>query len=315
MTRKQTGEHLNAAAVRAARATLCDDGYGGLAMDDLLCFARLKKWTVADFAAYWDIGPDRARRDLQHLQRIGVVACLQGRVRGTGGREPDLYFLTNLGARVLTGHLALPPNSAIQAPTVALDAGEMTAGGLRKYKQPAKPAQDAHDLACLRLAVHLDWLHGANTDNADWRIRETIRYDAGYDQAEGWIVPDFARWRANGLWCVEVEGTTESAHIAGKHRRFAALTRALARRRGHDFRVWLTIVFSSDAVRQQVLGRHERAFAQQPWGYGLDWAVIDDVLAADPRQGLDPVCRAVDHQRIRERERTRLERLADRYRW
>src|SRR3712207_7030461 len=36
-------------------------------------------------------------------------------------------------------------------------------------------------------------------------------------------VPDFARWRANGPWCVEVEGTTESAHIPGKHRRLAAL--------------------------------------------------------------------------------------------
>lgn len=204
MTKKQTGEHLNAAKVRAARDALCDDGCGGLAMDDLLCFARLKKWTVADFAAHWQYSLDRARRDLRRLQRIGVAACLQGRIQGMGGREPDLYFLTNLGARVLTGHLGLPPNGAIQAPTVALDAGEPTAGGLRKHKVAAKPAQDAHDLACLRLAVHMGWLRGADAGGAGWRIRETIRYDAGDGKHLGWVVPDFARWLAKGLWCVEV---------------------------------------------------------------------------------------------------------------
>ena len=148
-----------------------------------------------------------------------------------------------------------------------------------------------------------------------WRIRETLRYDAGNSETVGWVVPDFALWSERGLWCVEVEGTTESAHITGKHRRYAALTRAIERRHGYDFRAWLTIVFSDDAVQKQVLGRHERAFARQPWGYHFDWAILDDALVSDPQQGLDPVCHAVDYQRIRERERARHERQADLYRW
>lgn len=90
------------------------------------------------------------------------------------------------------------------------------------------------------------------------------------------------------------------------------MTRALTRVRGHNFRIWLTIVFSGDAVRQQALGRHERAFARQSWGYHLDWAIMDDALASDPQQGLNPVCHTVDYQRIRERERTRHERQSER---
>lgn len=313
MTRKQDGDRLTTAAVREATIALLDARCGDPAMADLLGFARLKKWTVADLAAHHDIGNDQARHRLRRLQQIGAVACLQGRIYGTGGREPDLYFLTNLGARALTGHLRLPPHGAIQAPTVALDAGEPTAGGLCKHKVAAKSAQDAHDLACLRLAIRLGWIRGANAAADGWRIRETLRYDAGDGEA-GRVVPDFACWLEGGLWCVEVEGTIESAHIAGKHRRFAALARDLARRRGHDFRVWLTIVFSGDEIRKQVLGRHERAFTRQPWGYQFDWAILDDALASDPRQGLDPVCHAVDYQRIRERERARHERQADLYR-
>jgi hypothetical protein len=82
-----------------------------------------------------------------------VIACLQGRGRGAGGREPDLWFLTRLGARVLTRHL--DPATPIKAPKVVADGDTAirSAGGIPKYRRPAKPAQNAHDLNCLRLGV------------------------------------------------------------------------------------------------------------------------------------------------------------------
>ncbi len=213
-------------------------GESGIPLEPFLCFARFPKWTAACYAAHWGISEDTAGRDLQDLQRAGVVACLQGRGRGAGGREPDLWFLTRLGARVLTRHLG--SRSPIKAPKAVAD-GDMpirTAGGIPKYRVPAKPAQNAHDLNCLRLGVAFGWLH----DDSGWDVRKALTYP----DDEGWectLVPDFAhRWETrleerqaafmgygtvDHLWCVEVEGTDEGAHVRQKRRGYAGLARSL----------------------------------------------------------------------------------------
>lgn len=74
---------LRASDVRAAYAVL-DAG----ALDDLLLFRRLKKWTVPCFAEYWNASEDVARRALRRLHAAGVVSCLQGRIYGDGGESP-----------------------------------------------------------------------------------------------------------------------------------------------------------------------------------------------------------------------------------
>src|SRR3712207_5833529 len=163
-------------------------GGRGIPGRHFLCFPRSPNWTAACSAEHWECGEDPPSRALKDPQRVGVIACLQGRGPGAGGREPDLWFLTRLGARVLTRHLA--PQTPIKAPKVVAD-GDMpirTAGGIPKYRVPAKPAQNAHDLNCLRLGVAFGWLH----DDSGWEVRKALTYRDG----AGWectLVPDFAR--------------------------------------------------------------------------------------------------------------------------
>ena len=290
---------LRAADVRATLAALA-----GQPLEDLLCFRRLKKWTVPCFADHWNTSEDTARRALRDLCAAGVIGCLQGAVHGRGGREPDLYFLTRLGARVLTRHLGLGPNEEIRAPTVALDAGEVTKGGLTKHKVAAKPGQDAHDLACLELAVHLGWLPA----DSGWRTREALHYAAGHDRHAALLVPDFYRRTKDRLWCVEVEGTTEAKHIRAKHRRYRALFADWARDAGYDFRGHLTLVLTGEATREPVRRLHERAYVTQDYAYWLSWTTLDAVLDGDWEQGLLPHCSDVGFYEVRDWWREHLDR-------
>ncbi len=266
------------------------------AIDLLESFTRLKKWTAECYANHWGKSEDSALRDLHYLQRLGVIACLQGRIYGHGGREPDIYFLTRLGARVLTRHLGLDANNYIQAPTVALDEGQVTRSGLIKHKVSAKPGQDAHDLACLRLGVHYRWL-----DRKGWRTRGSI----GYLNPRGdrsILVPDFYYRGKQRVWCVEVEGTTEPEHIKMKHVRYRGMSAYL--NRWGNINTHLTVVFTSTEVRQRVLWRHHRAYAgSSEFRYGLSWADLEDVLSTDYETNLGDVLTHVDYYELRERRR------------
>ncbi len=291
-------ERVQSATVRAALTALA-----GQPLDDLLVFWHLKKWTIPCFADFWNASHDTARRALRALHAVGVIGCLQGRIRPVGGREPDLYFLTRLGARVLTRHLGLGKNQDIRAPTVASDGGEVTAGGLVKHKVAAKPGQDVHDVACLRLAVHFGWLG----DRSRWQTREALRY-ATTDGRWPVLVPDFFLRREKSLWCVELEGTTEWKHIRDKHRRYFALCRDLERREAHDFRLHVTLVFTGEAARIPVRRLHERAYVTQDYAYSLSWATLDDALARPWEGGLGPACEEIDFTAARDWRRDHLER-------
>lgn len=280
---------LRPTEVRAALAALA-----GPPLDDLLLFHRLRKWTIPLFAEYWETGDDTARRALRRLHEVGVVGCLQGQIHGTGGRDPDLYFLNRLGARVLTRALGLPPAVEIRAPTVALDAGVITAGGLVKHKVAAKPGQDAHDLACLALAVHQGWLN-----DPDWHTREALRY-TGRDGQMALLVPDFFRRLEDELWCVEVEGTTEAQHIRAKHRRYGALFADYRRRERTWLRCFLTVVLRGEAAREPILRLHERAYVTQEYAYGLDWGTLDAIFAVDSAADLNEQLTQVDYQAVRD---------------
>ncbi len=323
------GGALRPSEVAATLEALRRGDWGSLTLERFACFARFPKWTAACYAQHWEISEDTAGRDLKDLQRAGVIACLQGRGHGAGGREPDLWFLTRLGARVLTRHLA--PRTPIKAPKVVAD-GDMpirTAGGIPKYRVPAKPAQNAHDINCLRLGVAYGWLH----DDSGCDVRKALYYpdDEGWECA---LVPDFAhRWEeqlegrraaflghgtVEHLWCVEVEGTDEGAHVRRKHQGYAALARSYDQP-GRSFRLHVTLVFtfppSAAKQQRQVLQRHERAFAQEPdaWRYGLSWTTLEAALGRSEGRSFGDICIDLDRQKIRERERALAERIADAY--
>ena len=147
-------------------------------------------------------------------------------------------------------------------------------------------------------------------------------------------MPDFAiRWEeqlperqarfmgygtVDHLWCVEVEGTDEGAHVRRKHQGYAALARSYDQP-GRTFRLHVTLVFtfppSAAKQQRQVLQRHERAFAQESdaWRYGLSWITLAAALGRYSDRSFADRCIDLDRQQIRERERTLAERIADAY--
>ncbi len=191
-------------------------------IDNLLCFYQFDRWTVRALAdRWWDtagVSPRQRqtaeamqRRDLQRLQRIGVIDCLEGKSRtsrapddGTG-REGDLFYLNALGAQVLIRHLGLGHN-AIKAPRVALDRGRAGPNGLVKHGRASATAWDAHLFACQRLAVYHKWL-----DGPDWHFMRALPYTfalRGREQErETWLIPDAWVWDDTRLFAIEVEGT------------------------------------------------------------------------------------------------------------
>ncbi len=120
----------------------------------LALYARSQKWTAALYAQHFGIGADAARRDLGKLVDMNVLACIEGRGRAQGGRDPDLYALTEFGARVLSRCPEPGRCRRIRAPQVAEGEPVLTRSGLHKYKRSRKAAQDAHDLYCTRFGEH-----------------------------------------------------------------------------------------------------------------------------------------------------------------
>lgn len=285
------------------------NGYGnGWPLERLLIFAALAKWTIECYAEYWEVSEDIAWRDLRFLHRRQVISCMQGAGRGSGGREPDIYFLSPFGALVLGRHPGSEGKRKVIAPEVAEDEGEITSGGLIKFKVPRKPAQDRHDIDCLRLGVRLGWL-----DATHWSARESIFYHKD-DGTRTWLTPDWLRRGENRLWCVEVEGTRETKHIGDKHRRYQAMAKWM--RRQTQIGIHLTVVFRDvgKATQHELLQSHQRIWSRAGYQYGLSWADFDTVLRQGPGQGLDKLCTVLDYHRIREQFKLQYGRLEDMYR-
>jgi len=301
---------LRASDVRRAVAAL-RAGAWGVPAAGLASFARLKKWTSDTYAEQHHVSRATARRDLHALQRHGALGRLAGPGRAAGGHNPRLYFLTPFGAAVLTGQLGLPPAERIRAPRVALDAGVTGPDGLVTHKAAAKAAQDAHDVACLRLAVRYGYL----TAGTPWQTRRLLRYrDA--DGAVREFVPDFGCWQGDWFYGIEVEGTDLGRHIVGKQRTYAAFAAALRRARGPQAGVSLLVVFTAPAVSAALLAKHERAFAQQRPAHAFGWTTLATALAAPPLDGnLGARCTWVRRDEIVRRERGQLagQRAAYRY--
>lgn len=316
--------------VAGALVALADDGQGGQALADLLCFRHLKKWTVPLFAARWQTSADTAARALRRLHARGLLGCLQGEPRTArgahhGGRGADVWFLTPCGTRVLSAHLGLDPAGRVRAPLVARGAPERTASGVWKYKSATRQSRTliAHDLACVEVALR----EGCFADGTNWTLRGQVRFAEPYTGEERALVPDFAlplRTPARPEFArpgerftcyVEVEGTDELPHIAAKHHRYAALTRALRHERaggrayGRAFatELWLIVVLTfgpgEERQRRTVLRRHAIAYANRRDGrnYRLAWIDLDDLLAAPADQAVWELAAPIDYDAERDR--------------
>jgi hypothetical protein len=253
-------------------------------LQDLARFERLKRWTV-DLVVR--LHPGDRTTAYRHLERLVTWGCLgkhKGGGRGGGGSTPTVYYLSALGARVLTHALER------ERPVT--------------YVRQASRSQETHDLAMAELAT--DWgLLG------HWNVQVPIPYTRNalivkrareYEQAvakhrnkptgfvpqipmalrilhqqmalddplpplEQWvagirpipgrIIPDF--WtllpdsRADArdwLVCVEIEGRTEKRHIEAKYWRYAEAHTALP----HALAPF--VVFISERLAKRALPQH-----------------------------------------------------------
>lgn len=177
-------------------------------LTDLTLFRHHKKWTVPLLAMHLGVDQSTANRRLHRLVQRQVVDRLLGQYRVTGGRQPDLYYLTRLGARVLSRHLQLGSNY-IEAPSVG------------------NAASNAHDLWVVEIAIRLNrW------DEMRHRERMTFdRYEHVADENAQFrktgerfvLVPDLMLPDDDSDVYIEVEQTTRYQHIVQKHRAYQML--------------------------------------------------------------------------------------------
>ncbi len=279
---------------------------GGRLGGAIALYALSQKWTAALYAQHFGISPDAARRDLGKLVGVNVLACIEGRGRAQGGRDPDVYVLTEFGARVLSRCPEVGRSRRVRAPQVAEGEPVRTRSGMHKYKRSRKAAQDAHDLYCTQLGEHYGLL-----EDPDWVMQRRVYFRSGRKTTS--LVPDFYYRCDDHLWAIEVEGTVERAAVRKKHYRYRQFAQFLLQQEGGGLDVHLTIVFTSRGVRERAMEHHESAYGHSRRFYWLEWVDLDRALATGGEvEELDRICVGVHHQAVVDalQERVRRQQLA-----
>jgi len=141
-------------------------------LNDLILFERLKRWTVD---AFWRIHPpDDRTTTFRHLEQLVELGCLGKHAaagKEGGGSRPAVYYLSALGARVLTH---------------ALERAQPVT-----YVRPDSRTQEAHDLALTELAVDW-WLF-----DPAWQVQTPVSYPRNYALLEPArkYLDELAAWR------------------------------------------------------------------------------------------------------------------------
>ncbi len=269
----------------------------------LATFGRLKKWSVPLWAQRWGVSEDTAARDCRGLYDLGLVACLAGVARTTtgahhGGRTPDVWFLTPLGAHALAA--LVPAWGALRAPQIVRGRPVRTAAGLWKYPRASlnARAQNDHDLDCVRVALHL----GMYDKGTPWQIRPTIAFPAAAGGTDRRLIPDFRLEYRHTVWeprrgptgravqrtaaLLELEGTEEMAHIAGKHAnyyRYGEATHGPNEETTLNPLLVVILSFASARTRQTVIRRHIAAYGRNyEQRYRLAFIDLATLLASPP---------------------------------
>jgi hypothetical protein len=119
-------------------------------LQDLIRFERLKRWTVDLVAKVHPGNRTTAYRHLERLVRLGCLGKHGAAGKGGGGSAPAVYYLSALGARVLTH--ALERKQPVT------------------YVRRTSRTQEMHDLAMTELAV--DW----GLLDSGWRVQVPVSY-------------------------------------------------------------------------------------------------------------------------------------------
>ncbi len=217
---------------------------------DLGEFEHFKKWTCDLFALRWKVNYSTAHRRLHKLVDRGAISVREGRPLPAGGRETDIYYPTNAGARMIT-RLRDRGKHYITSPDVS------------------NPIDNVHDLAALEVAIRAQGYGTARAfqERTFTRLGKTIS-----------IIPDVEFLSPDGkdTIFVEVEQTSRPDHIAGKYKKYIHYFNAIGLRHS-----WLVIVFP-DAHIEKLLRRDHEAAAQEaanagPNDYNLYWSVLSDL--------------------------------------
>jgi hypothetical protein len=119
-------------------------------LQDLIRFERLKRWTVDLVSKVHHGDRTTAYRHLEKLVRLGCLGKHGAVGQGGGGSTPAVYYLSALGARVLTHALER------EQPVT--------------YIRPSSRTQEMHDLAMAELAVNWELL------GLPWQVQVPLHY-------------------------------------------------------------------------------------------------------------------------------------------
>lgn len=196
-------------------------------LDDLALFEHHKKWTVQLLAMRLNVDQATAYRRLRKLVDMNLLARRPGDRQGQG-RSPDLYYLTPLGAAVLTRYLQRGA-SPIDPPSVS------------------SPASNAHDLWVLELAIRLGWENLRHREKITF-TQYRLKAGGGFEPAgEFSLVPDLMYSDVGPDAFIEVEQTTHPRHIRRKYETYQQVTLTyIAEER--DYLPYLYVIFGD---RQQ----------------------------------------------------------------
>ncbi len=232
-------------------------------ISDVCEFERFKKWTPELFAMRWGVNLSTANRRLHRLAHTGAIAVKVGSPLPAGGRERDIYYLTPLGARMVT-RLRERGSNYVTAPDIS------------------NPIDNVHDLTALEVAVR----SGCYAESRAFQKRvyrvsgETLT-----------LIPDveFEVPERRSTFFIEVEQTSKPEHIAEKYRRYAQLFAAQLHRDP-----WLVIIFPTYDTFRLLFDEHiaaaTQAAAGRPFNFyscNLHELRVQRVTTFDGRRGDD----------------------------
>jgi hypothetical protein len=223
-----------------------DDVYSLLSWrqrEDLELFSRFKKWTAALFGRYNLRDQSSANRRLKKLVALGALAVQCGHPLPDGGRSPDVYHLTGLGARLVTRLLGLG-SSYVEPPDMSNE------NDLR------------HDLTTLEIAVRVNRVHDARAFT-----KMTIKSAVGEAVT---VIPDLMfsdqAFTKRDVY-IEVEQTAKAEHFTRKFATYGKISRAyFANAQPAPL---LIVIYPSRGIEEMLLTEHQAVAAVVKRGSGI----------------------------------------------
>ncbi|CAG0933594.1 hypothetical protein TFLX_03121 [Thermoflexales bacterium] len=213
-------------------------------VNDVCEFERFKKWTPELFAMRFGVNLSTANRRLHRLAAAGAIATRVGRPLPGGGRQRDVYYLTALGARMIT-RLRDRGSDYVTAPDVS------------------NPIDNVHDLTALEVTLRSECYKGARAfQKRTYRVAgETLT-----------IIPDveFDAPDLQSRFYIEVEQTSRPEHVAEKYRKYEQLFSA-------DLHPdpWLVVTFPTYDTFRLLIDEHEAAAAQAAAGRQFNFCYLN----------------------------------------